>query len=72
MEKSIMTMNDLGMFIRMTPRSQALAPQGPRKGEEEPWQTDRHTVKALVKENDASIGSVSIQTTDIVTNVTNL
>jgi len=34
---------------RKTPRSQALAPQGPRKWEEE--QTDRQTVKAHVQEN---------------------
>jgi len=34
---------------RETPRSQALALQGSRKGEEE--QTDRHTVKAHVGEN---------------------
>jgi len=34
--------------IRNTPRSQALAPQGPRDGEEK--HTYRHTVKALVEE----------------------
>jgi len=35
--------------IRKTPRSRALAPQGPGKGEEE--HTHRHTVKAHVKED---------------------
>ena len=35
--------------IRKTPRSQALAPQGPRKGEEE--YTHRHTLKAYVEED---------------------
>jgi len=35
--------------IRKTPRSQALSPQGPRKGEEE--HTYRHTLKAYVKED---------------------
>ena len=35
--------------IRNTPRSQALAPQGPRKGEEK--HTHRHTVKAHVQED---------------------
>jgi len=46
--------------IRKTPRSQALVPQGPRKGREEHThrhtvkaytQTHRHTVKAKVEEN---------------------
>ena len=35
--------------IRKTPRSQALAPQGPRKGGEE--HAHRHTVKAHVEED---------------------
>jgi len=35
--------------VRKTPRSQALAPHGPRKGEEE--HTHRHTVKAHVEED---------------------
>jgi len=35
--------------IRNTPRSQALALQGPRKGEEE--HTHRHTLKACVEED---------------------
>jgi len=35
--------------IRKTPRSQALAPQGSRKGEEE--NTNRHTLKAYVQED---------------------
>jgi len=35
--------------IRKTPRSQALAPQRPRKGEEE--HSHRHTLKAYVKED---------------------
>jgi len=35
--------------IRKTPRPQVLAPQGPRKGEEE--HTHRHTLKAYVEEN---------------------
>jgi len=35
--------------IRKTPRSQVLAPQGPRKREEE--HTHRHTLKAYVEEN---------------------
>jgi len=35
--------------IQKTPRSQTLAPQGPRKGEEE--HTHRHTVKAHVEED---------------------
>jgi len=35
--------------IRKTPRSQELAPQGPRKREEE--HTHRHTLKAYVEEN---------------------
>jgi len=35
--------------IRKTPRSQALAPWGPRKGEEE--HTHRHTLKAYVEED---------------------
>ena len=37
------------MKIRKTPRSQALALQGPRKGEEE--RTHRHTLKAYVEED---------------------
>jgi len=35
--------------IRKAPRSQVLAPQGPRKGEEE--HTHRHTLKVYVEEN---------------------
>ena len=38
--------------IRKTPRSQVLAPQGPRKGEEE--HTHRRTLKAYVEENRTS------------------
>ena len=40
--------------IRKTPRSQVLAPQGPRKGEEE--HTHRHTLKAYVEENQTGSG----------------
>ena len=37
------------LHIRRTPSSQALAPQGPRKGEEQ--HTHRHTMKAHVEED---------------------
>jgi len=40
--------------IRKTPRSQVLAPQGPRKGEEE--HTHRHILKAYVEENQTGSG----------------
>jgi len=40
--------------IRKTPRSQVLAPQGPRKGEDE--HTHRHTLKAYVEENRTGSG----------------
>jgi len=40
--------------IRKTPRSQVLAPQGSKKGEEE--HTHRHTLKTYVKEDQTGSG----------------
>ena len=45
--------------IRKTPRSQVVAPQGPRRGEEE--HTRRHTLQACVEENRTGSGGTYVE-----------